>query len=88
MSFVLSAGGAATEEEASVERAQFLPVLPDYFRTLDVPLIQGREFSVKDSAGTMQVAVINEVMAKGNREDEIPARDAPRAATQIALRHD
>jgi predicted permease len=39
-------------------------VTPDYFRTLDVPIVQGRSFTAADRAGAPLVAVINETMAR------------------------
>jgi predicted permease len=36
----------------------------DYFKTLDIPLIAGREFSEKDTANAPKVTVINETMAR------------------------
>lgn len=38
-------------------------VTPDYFRTLQIPLIAGREFSANDRHDTTNVAIINETMA-------------------------
>ncbi|MBO0861661.1 MAG: ABC transporter permease [Chloracidobacterium sp.] len=37
---------------------------PDYFATLDIPLISGREFTVADAAASPKVAIINETMAR------------------------
>lgn len=37
--------------------------LPNYFRTVGIPLIQGREFDSRDTGGTM-VVIINESLAK------------------------
>jgi putative ABC transport system permease protein len=37
---------------------------PDYFRTLRIPLAQGREFTAADRAGTATVAVVSEGMAR------------------------
>ncbi len=37
---------------------------PDYFRTLGVPLIAGREFTRSDTAGAPKVAIVNEAFAK------------------------
>ena len=46
------------------QRAQFLPILSDYFKTLQVPVIQGREFTTQDRMGTPPVAIINRAMAR------------------------
>jgi predicted permease len=37
---------------------------PDYFATMGIPLIGGREFTVADAAGSAKVAIINETMAR------------------------
>jgi predicted permease len=37
---------------------------PDYFRTLGVPLIAGREFTRADATGAPKVAIVNEAFAK------------------------
>ena len=37
---------------------------PDYFRTLGIPLLRGREFSRADVLGAPRVAVVNEAFAK------------------------
>jgi predicted permease len=37
---------------------------PDYFRTLGVPLVSGREFSRADAIGAPKVAIVNEAFAK------------------------
>ena len=39
-------------------------VTPDYFRTMGMPLLGGREFDDRDVAGTPRVAVVNETFAK------------------------
>src|SRR5262245_48161562 len=37
---------------------------PDYFTTMGIPLVGGREFTVADTAGSPKVAIINETMAR------------------------
>jgi predicted permease len=37
---------------------------PDYFATMGIPLISGREFTIADAAGGPKVAIINETMAR------------------------
>ena len=44
--------------------ARFNEIGPDYFRTLGVPLLAGREFNATDALGTPKVAVVNEAFAK------------------------
>jgi putative ABC transport system permease protein len=44
--------------------ARTVNVSPDYFRTMRIPLKQGREFDKFDNEQSMPVAVINETMAR------------------------
>jgi putative ABC transport system permease protein len=39
-------------------------VLPDYFRTLGIPLVAGREFTAADRVGAPKVAIVNEAFVK------------------------
>jgi putative ABC transport system permease protein len=39
-------------------------VSPDYFNTLRIPLLAGRAFSDRDTAGSPDVAIVNETMAR------------------------
>ena len=40
------------------------PVGPDYFRTMETPLLAGREFAAADRAGSPRVVIVNESMAR------------------------
>jgi predicted permease len=40
------------------------PVGPDYFATLQTPLLRGREFTADDRSGTPEVAIVNQSMAR------------------------
>ncbi len=57
-------------------RAVYWEISPDYFRTLQIPLLQGRVFTARDGAGAPGVAIINETMARQlfSGEDPIGAR--------------
>ena len=37
----------------SEQRSQFIPILPDYFKTLGVRVLQGREFGPRDTADNL-----------------------------------
>src|SRR5262245_26763980 len=37
---------------------------PDYFKTLGMPILSGREFTQSDRLGSMRVAIVNETFAK------------------------
>lgn len=39
-------------------------IAPAYFRTLGIPILEGREFTVDDRVGTPPVAIVNEKLAK------------------------
>lgn len=45
-------------------RPDTFSVGPGYFRTLDIPLISGREFEESDQSGTPPVVIVNETFAK------------------------
>ncbi|HVS83937.1 MAG TPA: ABC transporter permease [Pyrinomonadaceae bacterium] len=55
-------GRPATTEESS--NAAFLVVTPDYFRTLQIPLIAGRAFNDQDTEKTIKAVIVNETMAR------------------------
>ena len=44
--------------------SRFNMVGPDYFRTLGIPLLAGREFTPQDTAGAPKVAIVNEAFVK------------------------
>jgi len=47
-----------------VPLASYDIVTPDYFQTMRIPLLEGRDFSWRDSPETQPVVIINEAMAK------------------------
>lgn len=50
----------ASEGEARGISSDFRSVSPDYFRTMGIPLLQGRLFSSADSSYSAKVAIINQ----------------------------
>ncbi|GGG89202.1 ABC transporter permease [Edaphobacter dinghuensis] len=44
--------------------ANYYRVTPQYFRSMEIPLLQGRFFDQQDAANHIPVAIINETMAK------------------------
>jgi putative ABC transport system permease protein len=50
----------------------FQPVSPDYFRTLQIPLLKGRGFMERDNQSSPAVAVINETLARRYFPSEDP----------------
>ena len=62
-------GGNITVEgrenlESDLSHVNFDAVSPNYFSTLAVPLLRGREFNAGDTGASPKVAIINEAMAK------------------------
>lgn len=53
-------------------RADIRIVTPDYFRTMGIPLVRGRNFDNHDIKGSLAVAIINEAAAKENFPGEDP----------------
>ena len=53
-------------------QAQFRVTTHDYFRTMKIPLLQGRAFTHQDNAGSVPVALINETMARRFWPGETP----------------
>jgi predicted permease len=50
----------------------FNMVAPDYFETLGIPVLQGREFTNQDGGNAAMVAIINRTMARHYFGDESP----------------
>jgi predicted permease len=44
--------------------ARLNEVGPGYFRTLDIPILAGREFTAQDDDGTLNVAIVNQAFAE------------------------
>lgn len=55
-------GRPATPEEA--DGAAYLVATPDYFRTLQIPVVSGRAFTAQDTERTPKVLIVNETMAR------------------------
>jgi putative ABC transport system permease protein len=53
-----------TPDPADPPVAFYNGVSPDYFRTMQIPLVQGRAFDEHDVRGARNVAVINETLAR------------------------
>lgn len=53
-----------TQRNPGADQAFFNIVSSDYFKTVGMPLFQGRVFNEKDIPGSKKVAIINEAMAK------------------------
>lgn len=69
-----------------VRTAYFRPVSANYFRTLGVPLLRGRELTDRDLQGAPPVAIINETMAKQHWPGEDPIGRRFRTSPQMPWR--
>ena len=59
-----SVAGRPDPGPGTVQDAEVFVASPDYFRTLGIPLLQGRLFTTQDDAGKSNVVVINHAMAQ------------------------
>src|SRR5579864_1306216 len=57
-------GGTETTPSSEPLAANFRVISPDYFRSLRIPLIRGRELTPADNTSSAPVAVINQAMAR------------------------
>ena len=46
------------------DNSRFNGVGPNFFKTIGVPILSGRDFSASDNAGSARVAIVNETFAK------------------------
>jgi putative ABC transport system permease protein len=67
---VIREGRPMTADEQT--NAQYLPVTPDYFQTLQVPLKAGRLFTDQDTLQSPKVTIVNETMARALWPNENP----------------
>jgi len=64
--------GRPAPDPASAPQARFHLVTPDYFKTMRIPLLRGRDFTDRDDLQTPLVSVINETFAKREWPGEDP----------------
>jgi putative ABC transport system permease protein len=56
--------GVDSNDRHDMVMIEFRSVSPEYFRTLAIPLLSGREFTDADSADSARVVVVNEALAR------------------------
>ena len=56
--------GQTVDDPSSRPGAGFNMVTPEYFRTFGIQMVQGRELTAQDQAGSFAVAVVNETFMK------------------------
>jgi putative ABC transport system permease protein len=52
--------------------ANYMPVTPNYFATVKIPIVQGRDFTANDTAAAPPVVIISKAMAKKWWPNESP----------------
>lgn len=67
---VIREGRPMTADEQT--NAQYLPITPDYFQTLQIPLKAGRTFTDQDTLQSTKVVIVNETMARALWSNENP----------------
>jgi putative ABC transport system permease protein len=50
--------------KADLPRARWHTITPNYFQTMRIPLVQGRDFDAGDRRDTAQVVIVNETLAR------------------------
>ena len=56
--------GRPPADPAKIPNSDYSVACPDYFRTMGIPILQGREFTQQDTLNAPGVIVINETMAR------------------------
>lgn len=91
--FQLPLGGTAANTSIAIEGTPVAPgdrptaiihmAGPEYFRTMGIPLVKGREFTDRDHLSSPPVLIINEALARQHfpNEDPIGKRIAPGFST-------
>jgi putative ABC transport system permease protein len=70
LAFTITGQPKAPDGEESI--AQYRMITPDYFQTLGVPMLRGRQLTERDNADAPGVVVINQAMAERFWADEDP----------------
>jgi putative ABC transport system permease protein len=56
--------GSPAPPSSQARTANYVAAFPEYFRVMEIPLLQGREFTREDVASTPRVTIISEAMAR------------------------
>ena len=70
--YIYAVEGLPALEPSKLPVAFLRSIDPNYFETMRIPLLQGRAFTLADSAGAPRVAIINQTMARRQWPGENP----------------
>jgi putative ABC transport system permease protein len=56
--------GRPAPDPAEADMTDMMAVSPDYFRTMEIPLLEGRFFTEQDQADALQVVILDETFAE------------------------
>jgi putative ABC transport system permease protein len=62
--FNFTVEGRPTPPPSETPSAVFRVVFPGYFRTMRIPMLEGRDFTAHDDAGGARVVIVNQTMAR------------------------
>jgi len=60
------------DSDRGAQSATYLPVTPNFFATMKIPFLRGRDFTSRDAAAAPWVTIINETMARRFWPNEDP----------------
>ncbi len=69
---VFTIAGQPEPAPDAIPFANYRVISPQYFRTLEIPLLKGRAFAEQDAAGAPRVVIINEALARRYFPNEDP----------------
>jgi macrolide transport system ATP-binding/permease protein len=74
LGFPISVHGASPRVRGAQpdEATRILTVGPEFFKTMQIPILAGREIEEHDQTGSLPVAVVSELFAKANFGDQNP----------------
>jgi predicted permease len=64
--------GQESLNDAQRPEADYTTITPEFFRTLQIPLLQGRQFTAQDTKGAPGVIIINDILARKLWPNEEP----------------
>lgn len=64
--------GDAPMDESRRPTAEYQIASPTYFRTLDIPLVTGRDFNDRDTSGNVPVCIVSEAFVRGYLQGRSP----------------